>query len=82
MQIFDDRFQAQSGWEDKEEDVNSYWVILGNENLLEKERGGTRLQSLEKSLWKSLLTCPKAHCMTEMLLYDPYAPKAQDILSN
>jgi len=39
-----------------EEDVSTYLMTL---RLLEVERGSTRSQSVENSLWKRLWACPK-----------------------
>jgi hypothetical protein len=49
------------GRRDEEEDVRSYWLTLGKENILELERGGARWHSIENLLWKGLRTCHKIY---------------------
>jgi hypothetical protein len=37
--------ERQKGREDKEEDVNSYWMTVGKDKILEYDRGSSRLPS-------------------------------------
>jgi len=50
------------GRRDEEEDISSYWLNLGKENMLKLERGSARWHSIEDSLSKGLRTCHKAYC--------------------
>ena len=51
---FDNKYlkERSKGRQDEEEDVSSYCMRLGNEKVLEIERGSTRSGSMENSLWK------------------------------
>ena len=40
------------GMINEEEDVSSYWITLGNEKILETERGSTISHTVENWLWK------------------------------
>jgi hypothetical protein len=56
------------GRRDVEEDVSSYWLNLGKENILELERGGDRWHSIKDSLWKGLRTCHKIYCYLMLMM--------------
>jgi len=63
------------GRRDEEEDVISYWLTLGKENILELGRGSARWHSIEDSLSKGLRTYHKTYCslmlMTQQRSYTP-----------
>jgi hypothetical protein len=48
-------------WEDEDEGVRNYWMILKKEKILEIERGSTRSHCVENLLWKRLWTWRKTH---------------------
>jgi len=51
--------KTQNKREEEEEDVNSCWMTLREEEILKSERRSTRSHSLENPHWKRLWTCRK-----------------------
>ena len=64
-----------TGMTSREENVSSYWMTLGENTILEIEKGNRRSHSLENSLWERLWTCRKTDyammLMMMMHLSDP-----------
>jgi hypothetical protein len=55
--------ERYKGREDEEEDLSSYWMTL-----LETERGGSRLHSVENTLWNRLWICRKTDYMMAIVM--------------
>jgi hypothetical protein len=49
--------ERYEGRENEEEDMSSYYIILGKDKILEILGGSTRSHSVENPLWKRLWTC-------------------------
>ena len=56
------------GRRDEDEDVSSYWLTLGKENIVELERGSARWHFIKDSLWKGLRTCYKTYCSLMLMI--------------
>jgi hypothetical protein len=51
--------EGKNVWEDEDEGVRNYWMILKKEKILAIERGRTRSHCVENLLWKRLWTWRK-----------------------
>jgi hypothetical protein len=57
-----------TGMTRREENVSSYWMTLGENTILEIEKGNRRSHFLKNSLWERLWTCRKTDYAAAMMM--------------